>query len=759
MEIFKYYALCWKLDQGLVCGHLLGTQYEVVSKSAKKITTMLSSQLARDLEKNPFDAEPRIHDAKLKILHVEVRPGYKEKDGMYPTTSTMKISIAAVYGKNNQGFYECFMPFLNESFFFYNLDQVNSLVEHFSKNIFQRLTPEQLHRYIMPSKPWLQDFTVRSKEKNFVVHFSPEKEAPVLSRIAERFPRSKNAQRNMRIFPEAAWEQTDTVQLIVEKIVKEQANILLVGDRGVGKSVILQEVIRKVFQIQRENNPYEKRRTYFWRTSPNRITSGAKFLGEWEDICEDMLDDLQRIRGILWLINFMEMFTVGGQGAEDSIAAYISSYLRDGRIQIVAELTPHELDRCYTLLPEFIQYFQIVRIEEMPRNKIFKILHNFQNHALDKLNVDVEQRALEITYRLLKRFVKYESFPGKIATFLSECFNNIFLRGKNNVYENDIIETFIEKTGMPRLFLDDHLPLDREQLRDFFSSRIIGQQQAVDKICTVIKVFKSGLNDPQKPIATMMFAGPTGVGKTASVRALAEYFFGHGQKKHPLIRLDMSEFQHPAQISRLIGEGNEIGKLTREIRERPFSVVLFDEIEKAHPAIFDTLLTVLDEGILVDNFGRVSDFRNAIIIMTSNLGAKSSTTMGFNPQESREYESSIRKFFRPEFFNRLDMVVVFNPLDKDNIKKIIHKELSEISMRDGVKNNNLHLSFTNTVIDLLLDKGFDELYGARPLQRAIEKLVVAELAKYIMHNNPQNTQLNIDYQQKIIIEEKHGKLK
>ncbi|WP_372364532.1 AAA family ATPase [Candidatus Uabimicrobium sp. HlEnr_7] len=755
MEIFKYYALCWKLQQGVVCGHLVGSHYQVVSKNAKKIVTVLTSQLHRDLEKNPYDAEPRIHKARLKVLPVEVRSGYKEKDGMYPTTSKMKITIAAVYGENSQGFYECFMPFLNESFFFYNIDQVNNLIEHFSKNIFQSLTPEELHRYIMPSKPWLEDFSVRNKgSKKISSFFSPEKEAPVLSKIAEKFPRSRNAQKNAHIFPEVAWEQSDIVDKIVGKIVNEQANLIVVGNRGVGKSAILQEAMRKVFQKERDKNPYEKRRRYFWRTSPNRITSGAKYLGDWEDICENVLDDLQRIRGVLWLVNFMEMFTVGGQGAEDSIAAYMSSYLRDRRIQIITELTPHELDRAQTLLPSFIQYFQIVHIEEMSRSKILKVLQNFQNYTEDKLNINVEQPTLELIYRLLQRFVKYESFPGKAVVFLSQCLNNLFISDKSTLNNNDVIDAFIDKTGMPKLFLDDDIIINQKDLHSFFSSRIIGQADAIKKICRVIKVFKTGLNDPQKPIATMMFSGPTGVGKTASVRALAEYFFGHGQKKHPLIRLDMSEFQHPAQISRLIGEGKEIGKLTREVRERPFSVVLFDEIEKAHPAIFDTLLTVLDEGILVDHYGRVCDFRNTIIIMTSNLGAKSSTAAGFNPQKVLEYEASIRKFFRPEFFNRLDMVVTFLPLDKSAIQKIIYKELEEISLRDGIKNNNLRLKFSPSIIDLLLKEGFDELYGARPLQRAIEKFVVSELAKYIMQNHPSSAELHIDYQQQISIEER-----
>ena len=246
----------------------------------------------------------------------------------------------------------------------------------------------------------------------------------------------------------------------------------------------------------------------------------------------------------------------------------------------------------------------------------------------------------------------------------------------------------------------------------------------------------------------MLFSGPTGVGKTASAKALASYFFGKGQKRSPLIRIDMSEFQHPGMLSRFIGAGNEVGKLVQEIRERPFSVLLLDEVEKADPTIFDALLTVLDEGVLVDNFGRTTNFRNTIIIMTSNLGASNRRSIGFGSSDSPKYDSAIRNFFRPEFVNRIDHIVIFNSLTSKDIEKITLKELEELKQREGFTKRGFQLEFTTAVAAHLSKVGFDERYGARPLQRAIEREIVSPLAQWILANpKVENCKLKVDFQE------------
>ena len=325
---------------------------------------------------------------------------------------------------------------------------------------------------------------------------------------------------------------------------------------------------------------------------------------------------------------------------------------------------------------------------------------------------------------------------------------------KTVVTKEAVINNFVDQTGLPKLFLRDDILLNQKELKDHFSNRIIGQNAAVEKLCEVVKIFKAGLNNPGKPITTLVFAGPTGVGKTASAKALADYFFGKGQKQSPLIRIDMSEFQYAGQLSRFIGSGTEAGKLIQDVRERPFSVLLLDEVEKAAPAIFDALLTVLDEGILVDAFGRITNFRNTIIILTTNLGASNRQSIGFQDSTNKDdiYLSAINSFFRPEFVNRIDGVVMFNSLGEKDIFKITLKELSELKKREGFEKRGLDVHFTENVAKFLAKSGFDERYGARPLQRMLEQSIVNPLANWLLqHPTVKDRKLFVDYDKKLII--------
>jgi ATP-dependent Clp protease ATP-binding subunit ClpA len=335
--------------------------------------------------------------------------------------------------------------------------------------------------------------------------------------------------------------------------------------------------------------------------------------------------------------------------------------------------------------------------------------------------------------------------------------NETELNEENVITKEVVIQNFVNQTGLPELFLRDDILLNQKELKDHFLSRIIGQEDAVEKLCEIVKIFKAGLNNPGKPITTLVFAGPTGVGKTASAKALADYFFGKGQKQSPLIRIDMSEFQYSGQISRFIGSGQETGKLIQDIRERPFSVLLLDEVEKAAPSIFDALLTVLDEGVLVDAFGRVTNFRNTIIILTTNLGASNRQSIGYGGEVNKDanYLSAINSFFRPEFVNRIDGIVMFNSLSQKDIFSITLKELSELKKREGFVKRGLDVHFSENVAKYLSKSGFDERYGARPLQRMLEQTIVNPLANWLLqHPTVKERKVFVDYNKGLIIKVK-----
>jgi ATP-dependent Clp protease ATP-binding subunit ClpC len=345
-----------------------------------------------------------------------------------------------------------------------------------------------------------------------------------------------------------------------------------------------------------------------------------------------------------------------------------------------------------------------------------------------------------MTYRLFNRFQPYQSFPGKAVAFINDLVDRAERNHANAITADDVVAQFIRQTGLPETLLLDELPLDYGDALETFRDQVIGQEQACQTSAHLVTTFKAGLNDPNRPLSVLLFCGPTGVGKTEMAQAIARYFFGHGERSNSsihrdtrLVRLDLSEYAGWGAAQRLLtGADGEPSEFVKKVRQQPFCVVLLDEIEKADPEVFDILLSVFDEGRLTDRFGRVTTFRSAVIIMTSNLGADKLEGIGFESKDAPSYSREAANFFRPEFFNRIDAVVQFNPLSKSMMRRITIKELAEIGAREGLQRKNLRLLWSETLVDELTVAGFDQRYGARPLQRTIETKVVAPLAKYLL---------------------------
>lgn len=748
MKIVDYNLICWQMNENAVYGQLIGFGQQVVADDIRSLKGMFTEYIEKKFQKSEF-SEPSIQHVKMKNVELQLRPHYQEGDRIYPMKDSIDIKVQAVfgesiYGSEAQGYYECILPSLNKSFYFYKVEDLPKLVEHFSRDVFHRLTPREIYNLLLPKQPWLETLSIKipkaKKSKrgrdSYAIDYN---EYPNLSAIAQRLPQKRKEVR--KGLPDTAWERGQLVDQLERILVEEKGNVLLVGKTGVGKSAIINETVKVVHNRDKNREEYERRT--FWRTSPGRVTARARYLGEWQMICEELIDNLQYARGILWIDNFVRLAMTGGEGPEDSMAAFLMPFIREGKLQMMSEVTQEQLEVMRRLLPGFVDYFRILKVEEMDTETTLKIFDYFSNHTQKYLNVSFTRKALETSYVLLDRFVRYESFPGKAVRFLGSCANKANLEQQTEVTDLDVVATFTAQSGIPDFLLRDDVTLDDDELKLFFLDKIKGQDHVIDRIASIIKVFKAGLNDPNKPVATMIFAGPTGVGKTATVKAIADYFFGMGQGYRPLIRLDMSEFQHPSQIYRLIGTN---GKLIQSVRERPFCVLLLDEIEKANPLIFDALLTVLDEGLLIDDSGRLTDFRNTIIIMTSNLGASQRSSLGFRSYQDQDYDSAIRSFFRPEFYNRVDMSLIFNPLDEETILSITQLELSLIEKRDGIRQRNLKIKFTEALIALVADKGFDKKYGARPLQREVERLVISPIARLLIKESDlKDKTLTIDF--------------
>jgi ATP-dependent Clp protease ATP-binding subunit ClpB len=333
---------------------------------------------------------------------------------------------------------------------------------------------------------------------------------------------------------------------------------------------------------------------------------------------------------------------------------------------------------------------------------------------------------------------------------------------KDAVNEEDVAEVVSRWTKIPVRKMMENEMEKLLKAEEILRQRVVGQEEAISAVSNALRRARAGLADENKPIASFLFLGPTGVGKTEMARALAEFMFND---EKAMIRIDMSEYMEPHSVAKLIGSPpgyvgyEEGGQLTEAVKHRPYSLILFDEIEKAHPEVFNILLQTLDEGRLTDSKGTTVNFRNTIIIMTSNIGSylfRKMGSIGFSDESKdtmEDYKDKIQKalrdFFKPEFLNRIDEIIIFRPLSKDDLRKIVELQLNKVKQR--LLEKGIEVEFSDEVKKLLVEKGFDEVYGARPLQRAIQKYILNPLAEKIIAKK-------INSGQKVFLEMKKGEL-
>lgn len=745
MERYEYPLLYYRYSPDAVLGFLVGAGLQVLEKDLNDLKSVMATYLQKQYKKNGYFPGWHLENASLKSVEINLRPSFSDDNVQYSMVESLRVKVYALTGHREGGAIECYLPWLNEHFVCFEPSQLDTLLQHTASMALRRMAPEQIFRLRSYDKPGLDKIVLRVNTNKLRAWGDTgfERSYPVLEQLTEQMPLRRPKAVGAPALPETAWEMDETVADVAERIAQTRANVLLVGHPGAGKSTVLLSALRKITRSRQAPDSLT-----FWRMMSQRMVAGAKYLGEWQQTCEALIEELESASGLLWVPDIAQLIVSGGSSPEDSVAAFMLSFLQQGRLQMIGEATPQELDSMRRMLPGFTECFQVVYVPELPEKKVQSILEKYAALAAQQQKINIKPEALAVAYRILNRYYPYEQFPGKGIRFLSRCLNEALIRGADTIDKQDVVDTFVQQTGFPPLFLRDDMPIQQEELRGFFQHRIKGQHEAIDRLCQIVKVFKAGLNNPHKPIATLLFAGPTGVGKTAAAKALADYFFGKGRSQTPLVRLDMSEFQFPWQVSRLVGEGKEPGQLVREIRERPFSVLLLDEIEKADDSIFDALLTTLDEGMLSDALGRVTNFRNSIIIMTTNLGSGGPSIVGFNAGANQEdaTRAAIRGRFRPEFVNRIDDVVVFQPLGKEDIKRIAAKEMEEFAQREGLVSKGIGLSVSDRVIEHLAEIGFDQVYGARPLQRALERIVADPVAAWLLANPEQrNITLELDY--------------
>ncbi|TMQ31891.1 MAG: ATP-dependent Clp protease ATP-binding subunit, partial [Planctomycetota bacterium] len=431
----------------------------------------------------------------------------------------------------------------------------------------------------------------------------------------------------------------------------ERRPLLLLGPRQVGKSALVHEyVYRKVH----EQGSAFKDKHNVWLLAPARLISGMSFVGQWENRLLAILKEARRREHILYFDDVLGLFQAGHTAnATLSLAGALKPYLERREVRVLAEMTPE----AFRVLREqdrgFADLFHLLPLREPREEETRRILISVQRQLEGQHRCRFDLDVLPTVLDLVRRYGGGTAFPGKAASLLRQ----LAVRHHGaEVTRLAALDEFHVRSGLAVTFLDRQARLDREEILQSMSRQVIGQDAALHAAADVIGIAKARLNDPDRPLAAFLFLGPTGVGKTHCAKAIAAYLFGDADR---LVRFDLNEYAEPGSVTRLVGTFRQPeGLLTSAIRRQPFAVVLFDEVEKAHPEVFDVLLQVLGEGRLTDALGRTADFTNALIILTSNLGVREAESgLGFRLDDAArelQFVQAAERFFRPEFFNRLD---------------------------------------------------------------------------------------------------------
>ena len=599
---------------------------------------------------------------------------------------------------------------------------------------------------------------------------------------------------------------------------RKKNNPVLIGEPGVGKSAIVEGLAIRIKEHKVSRLLFDKR---IISLDMAAVVAGTKFRGQFEERIKAIIDEAKKNTNVILFIDEIHNIVGAGnsQGTMDA-ANLLKPALARGEIQCIGATTLDEYRKNIEKDGALERRFQKIIVEQTSAEETLQILHNIKNNYEEHHNVTYTDRALEACVKLTQRYVSDRFFPDKAIDALDEAGSRVHVGNVNAPKEIEEIEEKIAATNELKLKaaqaqnfeeaaslrdsvrnlqaeldnkkeeweadLRNHrevvdedkiaevvammtgVPVQRiaqtESSRllnmgDELKSSIVGQDEAIDKIVKAIQRNRVGLKDPNRPIGTFMFLGPTGVGKTHLAKKLSEFLF---DSKDSLVRIDMSEYMEKFSVSRLVGAPpgyvgyEEGGQLTEKVRRHPYSVVLLDELEKAHADVFNMLLQVMDEGRLTDSLGRHIDFKNTILIMTSNVGSRQLKEfghgVGFNTgtPDSEQTHSVINKalsrVFSPEFLNRIDDVVMFERLKREDLVKIIDIELRGfISRMDKL---GYHLELTDAAKTFLADKGYNPQYGARPLSRSIQKYLEDPLAELLLERNAAHlpgTKVDVDH--------------
>ncbi|MFO0625841.1 MAG: AAA family ATPase [Polyangiales bacterium] len=528
----------------------------------------------------------------------------------------------------------------------------------------------------------------------------------------------------------------------------------LVGPSGAGRTTLLHQAVHDL--LAADEYPAHRnadRVRHVWRLSGKRIIAGMSHLGEWEQRCLDLLEDARRKRAVLFVDDLHLFGRIGrSRDSERSLAEFFRGPVQRGEVLLVGECSAEQWQRLDDDASGFASLFSLVHVTPSDVPETLRTLLQARRELELDHRVEIRFDALRTVMDLGGALVPNRANPGKSVDLLKQLAREhpapasapgteaLALLGHASlrVLESaDVVRLLSARTGLSQDLVSPSTPLPPEAITAALSASVMGQPEAIAAAVDLVTRIRAGLTDPRRPYAVYLFTGPTGTGKTELSRALARYLYGDESR---LLRFDMAEYGGPDAVARLVGDRwSPDGALTRAVTQQPFCVVLFDEVEKAHPMAHNLLLQLLEDGRLTDAAGVTASFTHAVVVMTSNLGARAQSPAGFGERtvtESTDHLRAVREFFSPELFNRIDRVVPFRALSAEVAREVAAKELAKITQRRGLLDRNVFVTAAPAVLDRVVAQAFRSADGARSLKRHLEDAIGTRLTEHLV-NGPQ----------------------
>lgn len=738
MSTVRFFAATWPLPDGRVVAVLLDApEPEDAWASAIGATSATAVRQLRKLvvwraKREGFPAGLDLAEVKPVTFRVPVRPAHRLANGRsFELGHDLNLAVAAVLGVRGEGASAsqvCFLPTLELALDLSDARDERARRARVEQQVNQHartLDTDVLRRLLRPEAVEIASFTVREPSWKDEGRGVPT--LPALRAVAD--PIETPAGRS--VGGGAAWGRDAEVRELLERVEGQRSSAVVVAASGTGKSTVIAAAAAEARRERRPRGAEETATARWWRTSAARLIAGMRYLGEWEQRCEAIVDELAEIDGVLCVDNLLDLLRVGSAPAQ-SPAAFFAPFMAHGELRVVFEATPRELDACRRLLPALAGLLPVIRLDPWREATAAQALEMACKRLAEQRRVSFEPAVPALVQALFRRHLPGAALPGAAVRLLADAFA-VASQLELPVDADLVLDGFASLTGLPDRLLRDNVPLERDEVLRFLTARVIGQPEPCALLSDLVAAFKAAMNPPDRPPACVLLCGPTGTGKTETAKALGDFLFPNRPASERTIRLDMSEYGGPDAAERFTTDpGGGPSNFLRRLRVQPFQVLLLDEIEKADPAVFDLLLGVLDEGRLVDEDGRLTDFRGCFVLLTSNVAGDLTGPFGFGEAVATDPEAAALEIFRPEFVNRLDAVTAFHPLDPEAVRRVVRLHLGHLANRRGLADRRLKPVFDEALIEAVAHRGFDPRYGARPLQRAMEEMVTTPLARWLV---------------------------